>query len=151
MGIRQTMQNGSKGVTRNFFRNFIERFSWLGDAEKDFRIGKQALQHLQYSVFGCGNRAYGSDFNRAGRSMNAALKRLGASRIVEMHVGDEERGNTSNQFSKWKAKVKSRPFYNSVICTASVQLPIKATFLQSGIRFRRNRIFKRGQKSFQNS
>ena len=67
-------------------------------------MGKQLMQGTSFSVFGCGNRLYGSSFNVVGRHVNASLKKLGAKRIVEMHVGDEDKGNIERQFLKWRNK-----------------------------------------------
>lgn len=40
-------------------------YSWLLDYSTDFRVSKNHLEHLQYSVFGLGAKVYGNNFCKA--------------------------------------------------------------------------------------
>ena len=43
-------------------------YSWLQDYSTDFRVSKNHLEHLQYSVFGLGGKVYGNHFCKAVRA-----------------------------------------------------------------------------------
>jgi len=63
------------------------------------------LSGLRYSVFGCGSSVYSDLFNKVGSKVDSALETLGGARIAEMHVGDEEKSNTTKKFKIWEHKV----------------------------------------------
>ena len=46
-----TYENGSPPLPAQLFVSSLE------DAANDFRVGRYALQHIRFSVFGCGNRS----------------------------------------------------------------------------------------------
>lgn len=117
------MPNGSAGLLLLSCMSPSLLIRWLEDAAEDFRVGKKALNNIKFSVFGCGNRQYGENFNVVGMAVDATLKKMGASRIVEMHVGDEDRGNTEKQFSRWTHKaIKKKPTQFTLHVRFSVQI-----------------------------
>ena len=54
-------------------------------------------------VFGLGNRQY-EHFNRMGKTTNASLERLGATRVVAYGEGDDD-GNLEEDFENWKTSM----------------------------------------------
>jgi tRNA wybutosine-synthesizing protein 1 len=70
------------------------------DAVNDFRVPRSLLEGLSFSVFGCGNNAYGNNFNKTGRDMHKFLKSLRARSLVPLGLGNEE-DNIDEQFNKW--------------------------------------------------
>ena len=47
------------------------------------------LEHLEYAVFGLGNKQY-EQYNQTGKQVDALLKKGGASRIVKLGLGDDD-------------------------------------------------------------
>ena len=60
---------------------------------------------MRYAVFGCGNREYGDNFNRAGRELDAQLARMGGERLARRCDGDEASGRMEKQFEEWGEKL----------------------------------------------
>ena len=58
------------------------------------------LNNMEFCVFGLGNRQY-EHFNRMGKTTNASLERLGATRVVAYGEGDDD-GNLEEDFENWK-------------------------------------------------
>ena len=81
---------------------------WARETAYDERAGWTYLKNLRYAVFGCGNRAYGDDFNRAGRELDAHLARMGGERLARRRDGDEASGRMEAQFEEWAEKVVAR-------------------------------------------
>ncbi|XP_013376023.1 PREDICTED: S-adenosyl-L-methionine-dependent tRNA 4-demethylwyosine synthase isoform X2 [Chinchilla lanigera] len=86
---------------------------WLEEAASDFRFGKTYLKGMRYSVFGLGNSAYPSHFNRVGKSVDKWLWMLGARRVLARGEGDcdvvrSKHGSIEADFAAWKAKFISR-------------------------------------------
>nr|CAG4646861.1 EOG090X027R [Megafenestra aurita]SVE92258.1 EOG090X027R [Megafenestra aurita] len=70
-------------------------YEWLqsGDAE---------LSGVNFAVFGLGNKTY-EHFNAMGKYVDKRLEELGATRVVEAGVGDDD-GNMEEDFLTWKDK-----------------------------------------------
>ncbi|XP_042544080.1 S-adenosyl-L-methionine-dependent tRNA 4-demethylwyosine synthase TYW1-like [Dipodomys spectabilis] len=86
---------------------------WLQEAAHDFRYGKTYLEGMRYAVFGLGNSAYLSHFNKVGRSVDKWLWMLGAQRVLARGEGDcdvvkSKHGSIEADFRAWKAKFTSR-------------------------------------------
>lgn len=86
---------------------------WLEDAASDFRFSKTYLKGMRYAVFGLGNSAYLSHFNKVGKSMDKWLWMLGARRVLARGEGDcdvvrSKHGSIEADFMAWKAKFISR-------------------------------------------
>ena len=81
---------------------------WARESAYDERTGWMYLKHVKYAVFGCGNKEYGDDFNRAGRELDAQLARMGAERLARRCDGDEASGRMEAQFEEWSAKLVRR-------------------------------------------
>ncbi|XP_012584723.1 PREDICTED: S-adenosyl-L-methionine-dependent tRNA 4-demethylwyosine synthase isoform X1 [Condylura cristata] len=86
---------------------------WLEDAAKDFRFGKTYLKGMRYAVFGLGNSAYVSHFNKVGKNVDKWLWMLGAHRVMSRGEGDcdvvkSKHGSIEADFRAWKTKFISR-------------------------------------------
>ncbi|KAM5228645.1 S-adenosyl-L-methionine-dependent tRNA 4-demethylwyosine synthase TYW1 [Ctenodactylus gundi] len=86
---------------------------WLEEAANDFRFGKTYLKGMKYAVFGLGNSAYLSHFNKVGKNVDKWLWMLGAHRVLTRGEGDcdvvkSKHGSIEADFRAWKAKFISR-------------------------------------------
>ncbi|XP_045850201.1 S-adenosyl-L-methionine-dependent tRNA 4-demethylwyosine synthase TYW1-like [Meles meles] len=86
---------------------------WLEEAASDFRFGKTYLKGMRYAVFGLGNSAYASHFNKVGKNVDKWLWMLGAHRVVARGEGDcdvanSKHGSIEADFRAWKTKFLTR-------------------------------------------
>nr|XP_010594614.1 S-adenosyl-L-methionine-dependent tRNA 4-demethylwyosine synthase [Loxodonta africana] len=86
---------------------------WLEEAANDFRFGRTYLKGMRYAVFGLGNSAYTSHFNKVGKNVDKWLWLLGARRVLTRGEGDcdvvkSKHGSIEADFSAWKTKLISR-------------------------------------------
>lgn len=67
---------------------------WLEDTRYDFRVSKQSLSKMKYTVFGLGDSAYGDDqFCTQPKNIDKWLGQLGAKRLYPLGEGDKNSGN----------------------------------------------------------
>ena len=65
------------------------------------RLGVQALDNFQYTVFGLGDRRY-KHFNHAGRKLHGMLRALGANEIHPLGLGDDSDDfGVYSEFDAW--------------------------------------------------
>ncbi|XP_052611537.1 S-adenosyl-L-methionine-dependent tRNA 4-demethylwyosine synthase TYW1 isoform X1 [Peromyscus californicus insignis] len=86
---------------------------WLEEAANDFRFGKTYLKGLRYAVFGLGDSAYRSHFNKVSTNVDKWLWMLGAQRVLTRGEGDRnavqsKHGSIEADFTAWKTKFISR-------------------------------------------
>ncbi|XP_006770913.1 PREDICTED: S-adenosyl-L-methionine-dependent tRNA 4-demethylwyosine synthase [Myotis davidii] len=86
---------------------------WLEEASNDFRFGKTYLKGMRYAVFGLGNSAYASHFNKVGKNVDKWLWMLGARRVMTRGEGDcnvvkSKHGSIEADFRAWKTKFISQ-------------------------------------------
>ncbi|XP_044602231.2 S-adenosyl-L-methionine-dependent tRNA 4-demethylwyosine synthase TYW1 isoform X3 [Equus asinus] len=86
---------------------------WLEEASIDFRFGQTYLKGMRYTVFGLGNSAYASHFNKIGKNVDKWLWMLGAHRVMTRGEGDcnvvkSKHGSIEGDFRAWKTKFISR-------------------------------------------
>ncbi|KAM6155844.1 S-adenosyl-L-methionine-dependent tRNA 4-demethylwyosine synthase TYW1-like [Rhynchocyon petersi] len=86
---------------------------WLEEAATDFRFGRTYLKGLRYAVFGLGNSAYASHFNKVSKNVDKWLWQLGARRVLARGVGDcnvvsSRHGSIEADFSVWRAQLLAR-------------------------------------------
>ncbi|XP_076997127.1 S-adenosyl-L-methionine-dependent tRNA 4-demethylwyosine synthase TYW1 [Tamandua tetradactyla] len=86
---------------------------WLQEASHDFRFGKTYLKGMRYAVFGLGNSAYASHFNKVGKNVDKWLWVLGAHRVMTRGEGDcdtarSKHGSIEADFRAWKTKFISQ-------------------------------------------
>uniref|UniRef100_A0A9L0SCL5 tRNA 4-demethylwyosine synthase (AdoMet-dependent) n=1 Tax=Equus caballus TaxID=9796 RepID=A0A9L0SCL5_HORSE len=86
---------------------------WLEEASIDFRFGQTYLKGMRYAVFGLGNSAYASHFNKIGKNVDKWLWMLGAHRVMTRGEGDcnvvkSKHGSIEGDFRAWKTKFISR-------------------------------------------
>uniref|UniRef100_A0A2K5ZTT4 S-adenosyl-L-methionine-dependent tRNA 4-demethylwyosine synthase TYW1 n=1 Tax=Mandrillus leucophaeus TaxID=9568 RepID=A0A2K5ZTT4_MANLE len=86
---------------------------WLEEASSDFRFGKSYLKGMRYAVFGLGNSAYASHFNKVGKNVDKWLWMLGAHRVMSRGEGDcdvvkSKHGSIEADFRAWKTKFISQ-------------------------------------------
>ncbi|XP_036135226.1 S-adenosyl-L-methionine-dependent tRNA 4-demethylwyosine synthase TYW1 isoform X1 [Molossus molossus] len=86
---------------------------WLEEASNDFRFGKTYLKGMRYAVFGLGNSAYASHFNKVGKNVDKWLWMLGAHRVMTRGEGDcnvvkSKHGSIEADFRAWKSKFISQ-------------------------------------------
>ncbi|XP_014483001.1 PREDICTED: NADPH--cytochrome P450 reductase isoform X2 [Dinoponera quadriceps] len=75
--------------------NSVEFVEWLKTGDAD-------LTGLNYAVFGLGNKTY-EHYNEVAVQMDHRLEQLGATRVVEMGLGDDD-ANIEDDFITWKDK-----------------------------------------------
>ncbi len=78
--------------------NAVDFCKWLHDLEPD------ALDGLQYAVFGCGDRNWSSTFQAIPRRINAELAEHGAEEFSSLGAGDAS-DDFDGQFRKWYAQM----------------------------------------------
>ncbi|XP_075421119.1 S-adenosyl-L-methionine-dependent tRNA 4-demethylwyosine synthase TYW1-like isoform X2 [Tenrec ecaudatus] len=86
---------------------------WLEEAASDFRFGRTYLKGMRYAVFGLGNSAYRSHFNKVGKNVDKWLWLLGAHRLLSRGEGDCDvaqsmHGSIEADFGAWKAQLVAR-------------------------------------------
>uniref|UniRef100_A0A8D2MWJ6 NADPH--hemoprotein reductase n=1 Tax=Zonotrichia albicollis TaxID=44394 RepID=A0A8D2MWJ6_ZONAL len=73
--------------------NAQDFYDWLQEADAD-------LSGLRFAVFGLGNKTY-EHFNAMGKYVDKRLEELGAQRIFELGLGDDD-GNLEEDFITWR-------------------------------------------------
>uniref|UniRef100_A0A8D2HYS0 NADPH--cytochrome P450 reductase n=1 Tax=Urocitellus parryii TaxID=9999 RepID=A0A8D2HYS0_UROPR len=73
--------------------NAQDFYDWLQEADVD-------LSGVKYAVFGLGNKTY-EHFNAMGKYVDQRLEQLGAQRIFELGLGDDD-GNLEEDFITWR-------------------------------------------------
>jgi NADPH-ferrihemoprotein reductase len=71
--------------------------------EEDENTNTPILEHLEYAVFGLGNKQY-EQYNETGKQVDALLKKGGASRIVKLGLGDDD-DDLEGDFENWKDNI----------------------------------------------
>lgn len=82
----------------------IDFTEWIMDSARETEVG---MDMLQYSVFGLGNKQY-EFFNAQGIRLDKRLDRLGAKRVAELGLGDDDAA-IDDHWLRWKHK-----FWNSI-------------------------------------
>lgn len=75
--------------------NAQEFYQWLQAGESD-------LSGLNYAVFGLGNKTY-EHYNSMGKYVDSRLEELGATRVFELGLGDDD-ANIEEDFISWKER-----------------------------------------------
>lgn len=88
--------------------NAIEFNDWLQNTSS-------ALNGLNYAVFALGNKTY-EHFNAFGKFVDKKLEELGASRVTDIGLGDDD-ANIEEDFITWKEQL-----WSSVCATFNVEL-----------------------------
>uniref|UniRef100_A0A4W3H6G6 P450 (cytochrome) oxidoreductase a n=1 Tax=Callorhinchus milii TaxID=7868 RepID=A0A4W3H6G6_CALMI len=73
--------------------NAQDFYDWLQETDAD-------LSGVKYTVFGLGNKTY-EHFNAMGKYLDKRLEELGAERIFDLGVGDDD-GNLEEDFITWR-------------------------------------------------
>ncbi|KAG0012434.1 S-adenosyl-L-methionine-dependent tRNA 4-demethylwyosine synthase [Entomortierella chlamydospora] len=73
---------------------------WLEDTRFDWRVQKESLNNLKFSVFGLGDSAYGDDFCNGPRSADKWLGQMGAQRVWPFGEGDKN-GDQGGAYKQW--------------------------------------------------
>ncbi|XP_054022946.1 NADPH--cytochrome P450 reductase [Dryobates pubescens] len=73
--------------------NAQDFYDWLQEADAD-------LSGLRFAVFGLGNKTY-EHFNAMGKYVDKRLEELGAQRIFDLGLGDDD-GNLEEDFITWR-------------------------------------------------
>ncbi|XP_005988654.1 NADPH--cytochrome P450 reductase isoform X2 [Latimeria chalumnae] len=73
--------------------NAQDYFDWLQETDED-------LSGVKYAVFGLGNKTY-EHFNAMGKYVDKRLNELGAQRMFDLGVGDDD-GNLEEDFISWR-------------------------------------------------
>uniref|UniRef100_A0A452U9S4 P450 (cytochrome) oxidoreductase n=1 Tax=Ursus maritimus TaxID=29073 RepID=A0A452U9S4_URSMA len=73
--------------------NAQDFYDWLQETDVD-------LSGVKYAVFGLGNKTY-EHFNAMGKYVDKQLEQLGAQRIFELGMGDDD-GNLEEDFITWR-------------------------------------------------
>ncbi|KAF9197666.1 S-adenosyl-L-methionine-dependent tRNA 4-demethylwyosine synthase [Haplosporangium sp. Z 27] len=73
---------------------------WLEDTRFDWRVQKESLNKLKFSVFGLGDSAYGDEFCNGPRSADKWLGQMGAQRVWPFGEGDKN-GDQGGAYKQW--------------------------------------------------
>ncbi|XP_051891119.1 NADPH--cytochrome P450 reductase-like [Pristis pectinata] len=73
--------------------NAQDFYDWMQETDTD-------LSGVKYAVFGLGNKTY-EHFNAMGKYVNKRMEQLGAERIFELGLGDDD-GNLEEDFIMWR-------------------------------------------------
>ncbi|KAI1313032.1 S-adenosyl-L-methionine-dependent tRNA 4-demethylwyosine synthase [Mortierella claussenii] len=73
---------------------------WLEDTRFDWRVQKESLNKLKFSVFGLGDSAYGEEFCNGPKSADKWLGQMGAQRVWPVGEGDKN-GDQGGAFKQW--------------------------------------------------
>ncbi|CAF1000503.1 unnamed protein product [Didymodactylos carnosus] len=81
-------------------------YSYVKEAAYDFRVSKDQLNKLKYSIFGCGNSLYDTNFNKIAINLDEYLHELGSTKILSTELADENTiqspyGGLEGHYSKW--------------------------------------------------
>ncbi|KAG7347640.1 RNA methylase [Nitzschia inconspicua] len=75
-------------------KEFYERIMAMINSSSSSASSSRPLSKLEYAVFGLGNsEAHPQHFNAMAKSLDARLSELGASRVMELRLGDDGRTN----------------------------------------------------------
>lgn len=66
--------------------------------------GKE-MENVSYAVFGCGHRDWAKTFHKVPKFLDAALEKVGGTRVVEMGTADAAQGDIFTDFETWEDKV----------------------------------------------
>ncbi|KAH7006759.1 cytochrome P450 [Ilyonectria destructans] len=72
--------------------------SWLEGLEHS----NDALKGVTFAVYGCGNRDYGPTFHRIPKLLDSQLANNGATRVMEIGLGDVTVGDIFSSFEAWQ-------------------------------------------------
>ncbi|XP_039292528.1 S-adenosyl-L-methionine-dependent tRNA 4-demethylwyosine synthase TYW1 [Nilaparvata lugens] len=99
-------------------------FNWLHESSNDFRVEKTLLKGLKFAVFGLGNSQYADNYNVVGKQVDASLADLGADRLIELGLGDEDEtasknGGLDEDFDVWLSQLANvvENWPNNSTCT----------------------------------
>jgi len=88
--------------------NAVHFFHYLEDMIRE----DKKLKNLKYAVFGLGSKQY-PDYNKAATVLDELLESNGATRFLEIGLGDDD-GDITGDFNSWMELV-SAPFCNSLL------------------------------------
>lgn len=98
--ILPTYTNGNPPPTAEWF------CKWIIDASNDFRLPRNSLKNLNYTILGIGDSMYGDDFCRCAFKLNSALKKLHALSFYPTSVVDKSAPDSIDlQFVSWFGKI----------------------------------------------
>ncbi|KAF9432499.1 S-adenosyl-L-methionine-dependent tRNA 4-demethylwyosine synthase [Entomortierella beljakovae] len=73
---------------------------WLEDTRFDWRVQKESLNKLKFSVFGLGDSAYGDEFCNGPRSADKWFGQMGAQRVWPLGEGDKN-ADQGGAYKQW--------------------------------------------------
>ncbi|PMD30907.1 fatty acid hydroxylase [Hyaloscypha variabilis F] len=77
--------------------NAAHFFEWLQNLQ-----GRNELQGVKYTTYGCGNHDWVSTFHRVPTLLHSGFESHGATKIAEIGLGDVAAGDIFNDFDKWQ-------------------------------------------------
>ncbi|CAF3759087.1 unnamed protein product [Rotaria sp. Silwood1] len=85
---------------------------YLQEAATDFRVSKNELEKLTYTIFGCGNSLYNDNFNKVAKELDRCLLELSAKQFIPSEYADENTvksiyGGLEGHYSKWLSQLIS--------------------------------------------
>lgn len=98
--ILPTYTNGNPPPTAEWF------CKWIIDASNDFRLPRNSLRKLNYTILGIGDSVYGDNFCLCAFKLNSSLKKLQAQCFYPTSVVDNSALDSIDlQFSSWFNKI----------------------------------------------
>ncbi|RZF34501.1 hypothetical protein LSTR_LSTR011743 [Laodelphax striatellus] len=98
--------------------------NWLYESTNDFRVEKTLLKGLKFAVFGLGNSQYSDNYNVVAKKVDRELADLGAERLIELTLGDEDEtasnnGGLEEDFNVWLRQLANvvENWLNNRTCT----------------------------------
>ncbi|KRZ45963.1 tRNA wybutosine-synthesizing protein 1 -like protein, partial [Trichinella pseudospiralis] len=81
-------------------------FKWLEECVSDFRVQKSILSNLRFAVFGLGDKAYRSTFNKVAINLSKHLLLLKANNILPLYLTEEDNfDHIQSDFFKWSLQL----------------------------------------------
>ncbi|KRZ59313.1 tRNA wybutosine-synthesizing protein 1 -like protein [Trichinella nativa] len=81
-------------------------FKWLEECVSDFRVEKSILSNLRFAVFGLGDKAYGSTFNKVAIKLSKHLLLLKANNILPLYLTEDDNfDHIQSDFLKWSLQL----------------------------------------------
>lgn len=65
-------------------------FEWLKDLVLDFRVSREMLKHVKFSIFGLGNSLYDENYCKASTTLLGYMESLGAEPFHALGKGDDQ-------------------------------------------------------------
>jgi len=89
-------------------------YQWIMDAKDDFRLDRDHLKNLKFSIVGLGSSYYEENFNIVAKNIDSAIEKLSGNRLLPIGICDENVVNSVNGGLDYDYDVWSARFWNTI-------------------------------------